>query len=47
MIIKEIIMLQLKGQKAILEAANRPIKKKKQRFLYKFWLILTKLFTIK
>ena len=47
MIIKEIIMLQLKEQKAILEAANRPIKQKKQRFFYKFWFILTKLFTIK
>jgi hypothetical protein len=47
MITKTIIMFRLKDQKSILEAANRPIKKKKQRFFYKFWLLLTKLFTIK
>jgi hypothetical protein len=44
---KEIIMPEIKGQKAVLKAANRPIKQKKQRFFYKFWFILTKLFTIK
>jgi hypothetical protein len=32
MITKTIIMFRLKDQKAILEAANRPIKKKKTTF---------------
>jgi hypothetical protein len=44
---KEIIMFKIKDQKAILDAANRPIKKKKRSFFSKFWILLTKLFTIK
>jgi len=47
MITKEIIMLEIKGQKAVLEAANRPIKKKKRSFFTKFFNLLTTLFTIK
>jgi hypothetical protein len=42
-----IVMPKIKDQKAILDAANRPIKKKKRSFFFKFWLLLTKLFTIK
>jgi hypothetical protein len=40
-------MVEIKTQKAVLEAANKPIKKKKRTFFSKFWSILTNLFTIK
>ena len=44
---EDIIMLEIKGQKSILAAANKPIKKKKRSFFGKCFDILTNLFTIK
>jgi hypothetical protein len=44
---EDILMLEIKGQKAILEAANKQVKKKKRSFFANFLKILTNLFTIK